>query len=210
MTEAATFIPPLFKESGLPQDPMVQKAYEQVKHIARAVGSAQVLAEMIPSPGLVAGHLLSFVNAPRIPLEQIDTEYSGEVANTVKSIRKIYDEKLPIARSGTSFGVHASFIACVIWDTDKHLSDYKNTPLTAAFMSVSQKEDRTVIRQFSFEQQLRELRRELEDTFLPLAEASGFPPIINRFKKSLNALELKIALPDSPPGKPSAAPRNEP
>lgn len=200
MPNTPAFSPPTFEQSGLPQKPMVQKAFDLAKHIPRAVGSAQVLAEMLPLKEIVTAHLVSFINNPRIPLETLTEQFNEQTSRNVADIRQIYDEKKDLTQIGTSIAVKASFIALAIWDTDEILKRYKDTPLsTPLLLTGPNNGDRAVIIQTSLERELRQHRRMLEDTYLPLAEWSTIPSVEKVFKKTLQALELKIALPETTP-----------
>src|ERR1700722_18696165 len=132
------YIPVSFEHSGLPNTQEVKKAYDLVKGGPRAVGSAQIFAEAMPDPKIIAAHLVSFTE-PRMDVEEINKQFNkarkhhstdeNYVAEFVEDIRRIYDEKIEPPYIGFSDAVRASFIACAVYDIDATLAKWKDTPL---------------------------------------------------------------------------------
>lgn len=182
-----------FKNSGLPQDKNVKKAYALVRDIPRAIGSALILSEMLEGdPEAVAAHLLAFVE-PRIDLADIAQGYGYDASHMVEDIRRYYDEKIDIFKLGCSIATDASLIACALWDAEQQLSACNGHPLSTTFMNVSKTAQGAVIRQASVEDLLRETRRNIEHPYLVLAQMSGFPTIVDRVRQALRKLDVMIA-----------------
>lgn len=182
-----------FKNSGLPQDRNVKKAYALTCDIPRAVGSARILAEMLEGdPLAVTAHLLAFVE-PRIDLADIKQGYGYDASSMVEYIRRYHDEGTDIFKLGCSIATDASFIACALWDAEQQLSACKGHALSTAFMNVSTTAQGEVIRRTSVENLLRDARRNIEQPHLVLAQMSGFQTIVDRVRQTLRNLDVMIA-----------------
>lgn len=193
MTADANYIPPAFEDSGLPQTPMVRKAYDLVKQFNRATGSARIMAEMQQDEEAVAMHLVAFDNDPRTPVETLAREFSRAIAADVSEIRHIYDYNPAFLHGERSADtVRASFIAVALWDAEAALARYKDAGLDNILLATSQQPGKTVILQSSVGHELRAHRDFVETTYLKMAEEIPNPAVGARLHRTLQAFDRKL------------------
>jgi hypothetical protein len=190
------YIPPAFVDSGLPQTPMVRKAYDLVKQFNRATGSARIMAEMQQDEEAVTMHLVAFDNDPRTPVETLAKQFSRAVAADVSEIRHIYDHNPAFLKSGAATdSVRASFIAVALWDAEAALERYKDAGLDNILLATSQQPGKTVILQSSVGHELRAHRDFVESTYQKMAEEIPNQAVGARLRRTLQAFDRKLGTP---------------
>lgn len=198
-------------QTRLPQNPLVEKAWESVKDIGIAdvaLESAQIIAQAAraPDPEVLAGHLMAFASRQEWTAERIEKEFNPRIAEIVQGVRDVYDKMNALPAASPDDAVKQSFLAVAIVDLEFAAKHYAKSGIDDILISTPEKQTpgKLTIVQDSVRNVLDGAYKAYGQRTLPLVGTTSEPALEQRFSKAFDA--IKARLDEKPKAKPSSGP----